>query len=1244
MVAQPARAIIRAESPHVDDRAGDLLDLPAAPVITKTPTQCPYCGVGCGLIAETEDGRLRAVSGDPEHPVNRGATCRKPLGLPDAVHAPDRALVPMWRESIDARFETLTWRQMMARLARRVRRIVDEHGPDALAFYISGQLTTEDYYVACKLVKGFLGTNNLDSNSRLCMSSAVSGYTGAFGSDGPPAAYSDIDRTDCMLVVGSNTAACHPIVWARIRDRQRAGARVIVVDPRRTPTAEAADIHLPVRPGTDLPLLAAMLGVLEQDGLIDWRFVERHTEGIEEALATARQWSPARAAEVCQVPEADIVAAARAFGLGPRAMALWSMGVNQSTVGTLKNRALINLCLATGNVGRPGSGPLSLTGQPNAMGGRESGGMSTLLPGYRSTANAEHRAEMRQLWQIPGNAPGISPVPGRPATELVEALEGGAIKLVWIVATNPVVSQPDARRFRAALRRAELLVCQDAYHPTETSALAHVVLPAAGWPEKDGTQTNSERRVGRLRQAIAPPGEALPDWEIFARLGRALGHKESFGWPTAAAVYDEFAACTDGRLCDVSGLSHARLASGTLQWPVPSRGSEAAERGGTERLYTSLRFPTPTGRARFDPAAHREPADRPSPDFPLVLTTGRVANQWHTMTRTAKSADLLASEPEPFVELHADDALTAGVVDGELVRVRSRRGQAVLRARFSDVVPRGTAFAPFHWGALHLRAGHGALNAVVSSAIDPVSKQAELKASAVRVEPVPRFVASAPDGGRAGVHFPGIGSVVQARGQAGSRQRLLIVGTGMAGMATVESVLEHDGPEDWQVTMVGREPDPPYNRVLLSKLVAGSTTEAELSLHGAQWLAAREIELRVSTEVRALDLSARSVELTDGDRLSYDRLVLATGSTAVVPEIAGMRRPGVHVFRTLQDARQIIDSSTRARRAVVVGGGLLGVEAARGLRARGVHVTLVHAARRLMDRQLDVPAALMLERGLRARGVEIVLGMQTEAIVGNDRVTSVVLADGREEPADMVVVAAGVLPDVGAARDAGLEVEQAIVVDDEMRTSHPGVYAVGECAQHRDVVYGLWAPLLEQARVAGASLASAPAAFRGVIPATTLKVAGIDLFCGGRSIALEGDEEVVALDTRRGQYRRLLLRDDRLVGAILLGDLRDAGALREHLATGVRLPETMLSPMGGGEQVSHRKDPGSIVCSCMSVTHGDLLSAIDDLDLQTVDEVAAHTRAGSGCGTCRLDVSGLLAAHRDAPDRAAEPAKAAGAR
>jgi ferredoxin-nitrate reductase len=1176
-------------------------------VSERVRTQCPYCGVGCGLIAEVRDGRLAAVSGDPDHPVNAGATCRKPLGLPDAVHADDRALHPLWREARDARFEPLSWRQALGRLARRIERVRAEHGPDAIAFYISGQLLTEDYYAASKLVKGFLGTNNLDSNSRLCMSSAVAGYNGALGSDGPPATYADIERTDCLLVAGSNTAACHPIVWARIAARRREGAKLIVIDPRRTVTAEAADIHLAIRPGTDLPLFGAILGVLAEDGLINRMFVERHTQGFDSALATAREWPVSRASDTCGVPVEAIVAAARCFGTAPRAMALWSMGLNQSRVGTLKNRALINLCLATGNIGRPGSGPLSLTGQPNAMGGRESGGLSTLLPGYRSVADPDDRAEMRRLWNLPSDAPGISPVPGLAATDLVEALEDGNIKMLWIAGTNPVVSQPDARRFTAALRRAELLVCQDAYHPTETSALAHAVLPAAQWPEKAGTMTNSERRVALVRRALAPPGEALPDWEIFARLGRALGHGDSFAWQSAAEVYDEYAAITEGRLCDVSGLSHARLGQGSVQWPAAA----GFDRAGTERLYTSLRFPTPTGQARFAATPHQEPADRPSPDFPLVLTTGRIANQWHTMTRTAKSPDLMAGEREPFVELYPSDALAAGVEDGERVRVRSRHGHVVLRARVSAAVPQGVAFAPFHWGALHVRAGDGAVNAVVPRALDPVSRQAELKAAAVRVEPL-----------------RSVRSVRRAGG--GSRSRLLVVGTGMAGMATVEALLDHDEPGEWSITMVGREPELPYNRMLLSKVVAGTAGEDQLVLHGSDWLAERGIELRTGCDVRALDLAGRTAELADGDELPFDALVLATGSRPLIPPFPGRDRAGVHAFRTLEDARTIIRAAGMARRAVVIGGGLLGLEAARGLRARDVEVTVVHPMPWLMERQLDRAGAGLLARALEGLGVEIVLGTLAESIAGTDAVSGVVLSDGRSLAADLVVITAGVTPDVSLARDSGLEVERGIVVDDELRTSAPGVYAVGECAQHRDVVYGLWAPLLEQARVAGASLAGAPASFRGSVPATTLKVAGVELFCGGRADAAPGDEEVIALDTRRGRYRRLLLRDDRLVGTILLGDLRDARALREHLAGAGRVPQSLLEPMPDGVAAPAAcvEDPSATVCTCMSVTHGEIAGAISSLGLRTVGQVGERTRAGTGCGTCRSEIVALLDSRR----------------
>jgi ferredoxin-nitrate reductase len=1192
-------------------------------------TGCPYCGTGCGLIGEVAGGRLQSVKGDPLHPVNRGATCRKPLRLPEALSAPDRATEPLWRDALDERWRPRTWRQTTGELARRLTDVQARHGADAVAFYISGQLLTEDYYAVGKLAKGFLGTNNLDSNSRLCMSSAVAGYTGSLGSDGPPASYADIDQADFILVLGSNTSACHPIVWSRIQRRRQAGAHVCVIDPRRTPTAEQADSHLAVRPGADLPLLSAMLGVLDAEDLVDRAFVARHTDGGAEALAAAAAWSPERAAEACGVPAAQIVETARGFGRARRALVLWSMGANQSTVGTLKNQALINLCLATGNIGRSGSGPLSLTGQPNAMGGRESGGLAHLLPGYRLVTDPEHRAEMRRLWDIPAGAPGISPAPGIAATELVEALEEDRIKVVWIVATNPVVSQPDAARFAAALRRAELVIVQDAYHPTETGALAHVILPASQWAEKDGTQTNSERRVGLMRRMVDPPGDALPDWEIFARVGRALGHQRQFAWKTAAEVHTEYVATTAGRLCDQSGLTHERLErEGPLQWPIPARGINGADHGGSERLYTGRRFPTENGRARMVVTPHSEPAEAPSAEHPLVLTTGRVAHQWHTMTRTSKAKDLLAAEPEPFVEVHPEDARRAGVEDGDRVLLRSAHGRATVRARVTDRVGEGVAFAPFHWGALHLEPGAGALNAVVGRAIDPTSKQAELKATPVRIEPVLDRVEPA--------HIAGSTRSTAGTGAAdgrtrAARRRLVVVGGGMAGMATVEALLGHADAADWEITIVGAEPVAPYNRVLLSSLLAGAVGEPQLALRHPQWLERRGVGLRLGVAVRHIDTQARTVELADGETLDYDDLVLATGSRPFVPPIPGAELAGVQVFRTLADVHAIAADAATARRAVVIGGGLLGLEAARGLREHGVHVTVVHLADRLMEQQLDAPASSMLARTLRGLRIATRTATRTEALLADDdgRVRAVALEGGEELRTDMVVITAGVRPEVDLARTSGLEVERGILVDDELRTSAPGVRAVGECAEHRGALYGLWAPLLEQAKTCGASLAARPTAFHGASPATTLKVAGIELFCCGRVVEEDGDEEVLTLDTRRGRYRRLLLRDGRLEGAILLGDLRDAQQLRGLLTDRAEVPPALLDGPPGDANAQAEADavidPQLNVCSCQAVTYGQIEHAIRDRALTTVEQVAEHTRASTGCGGCRPDVAAILA-------------------
>jgi ferredoxin-nitrate reductase len=1043
------------------------------------------------------------------------------------------------------------------------------------------------------------------------MSSAVAGYRGAFGADGPPPAYADIALSDCFLLLGTNTAACHPIVWSRIRDRQAEGAFVICADPRATATARESDLHLPVKPGTDLALLNALLHVIDRDGMTDRGYVERSTSGYEEAVAVARQWPPQRAAQTCGVVAADIETAARRFAGAGGAMALWSMGANQSAVGTLKNRGLINLCLATGQIGRPGAGPLSLTGQPNAMGGRETGGLAGLLPGYRFTDRDEDRAAMESHWGLPAGA--IPATPGLPAVQLFDALRAGKVRAVWIVATNPAVSLPDGNAAREALDAAELVVVQDAHHPTETSALADAVLPAAAWPEKEGSMTSSERRVSLVQRALAPPGEALPDWSIFARLAAELGHGEAFAWRSAAEVYAEFAATTAGRPCDVSGISHARLRrAGSVQWPAPA-GPEERE---TKRLYEIARFPTADGRAHFAPTPHSPAAEPTDAGFPLTLTTGRVADQWHTMSRTGKSPALRAAAGEPTVELHPADAAAAQSADGDHVRLVSRRGEVIARAVLDDSVPRGCAFAAFHWGALHAPPAWGAVNRVTVPATDPTSFQPELKACAIRIEPARRNGAAANT--RAGA----------ARTRVAAR-RLVVVGTGMAALATVEE-LRRRRPQtaDWQVTMLGAEPGPAYDRIGLSRLLAGRCDAASLELKPAPWYTKHEVTVHAGRPAVTLDLDERHVLDEIGQAHGYDALVLATGSRPFIPPIPGVDAAHVHGFRTRADADAITAAARRGAPAVVVGGGLLGLEAAAGLVARGMRVTVVEAADRLMPQQLDGGGAAMLAKALKAVGIAAIAATTVESIEDG----TVTLADGTRLAAELVVVAAGIRPDIELARGAGIDTDRGILVDDALRTSAPGVLAVGECAEHRGTVYGLWGPLAEQARAAGATVCGDPAGFQGAVPATTLKVAGVDLFAGGGQAASEHQDEIVFSDGRRGVYRRLVLDGERLAGAVLVGDVSQARELSGLLRSEDPVPERLLA--GPGEATEAEPDPGpeATVCTCNAVTRGEIEQAISARGLTSVAGVARATRASTGCGSCSSEVEALLR-RADEPER-----------
>ena len=685
---------------------------------SETRSTCCYCGVGCGVIIETEGERVTGVRGDPEHPANFGRLCTKGAALRLTTEPAYRLLHPEVRTRRDEPRRRASWDEAMTLAAGRFKRCIAEHGPDSVAFYISGQLLTEDYYVFNKLAKGLIGSNNIDTNSRLCMSSAVAGYRLSLGVDAPPCCYEDIDAAELIVIAGSNTAFAHPILYRRVEESR---AKVVVIDPRATVTARAADVHLALKPGTDVALFNAMLHVIWREGLGNRAYMEAHTEAFAELEPLLRHWTPKRAAQVCELTVEQIVDVARLFARSRATLSLYCQGLNQSANGTYKNSALINLHLATGQIGRPGAGPFSLTGQPNAMGGREVGGMANLLPGHRDLGSEKDRMEVAQLW----NVPTIPPNAGKTAVELFQALEQGAVRMVWIAGTNPAQSMPDVHAARRALGAAEFVVVQDAFRDSETCDYADVLLPAAGWAEKEGTVTNSERRISRVRAASPAPGEARPDWQIAVDLAHRLGGHELFPYSKPEDVFNEHRETTRGRDLDITGLSYSLLErKGPQQWPYV--------REGTKRLYIDGRFATPSGRARFVATQYVAPQEDTDDEFPLRLNTGRLRDQWHTMTRTGTAARLFSHAPRPEVLLHPADMAAGGIEDGELVRLFSRRGTMVAHARASDEMRSGDAFMAMHWGS-RFTSGAGA-NALTLPAVDPFSKQPELKHAAISVE------------------------------------------------------------------------------------------------------------------------------------------------------------------------------------------------------------------------------------------------------------------------------------------------------------------------------------------------------------------------------------------------------------------------------------------------------------------------------------------------------------------------------
>ena len=1083
-----------------------------------------------------------------------------------------------------------------------LRRSSKNLGPDSVAFYVSGQCLTEEYYLVNKLIKGFIGSNNIDTNSRLCMSSAVVGYKLSLGEDSVPVCYDDIEEADVFLVQGANPAWCHPVLWRRVEAHKAANpnVKIICVDPRKTDTARSSDLHLPIRPGTDIVLNNALGRLLIENGDIDADFIANHADGFDNYREQVMLRTIAEAAEICGIPANDIRQTAAWIGQSKGFLSLWTMGLNQSAVGVNKNLSLINLHLITGKIGTPGNGPFSLTGQPNAMGGRETGGLANSLPAHRDVTNAAHRADVEAFWKTPVS---IAPKPGLSATEMFDALEAGTLKAIWIINTNPLVSMPDANRVEAALKKARFVVVQDVSSRADTVAFADVMLPAAAWLEKEGTMTNAERRIAHLPKIIDAPGETLPDVEIIWRFAQKMGFGEAFNYQSASEVYDEYVQLTAGTNIDITGVSYAVLKrERTVQWPRPL----ASSLTGTSRLFTDHRFYTPNGRAQIHAVPDENTSEPTDADFPLVLTTGRIRDQWHTMTKTGRVAKLNQHSPQPFLQLNPHDARARDIRDGQLVVVQGRRGQVRVKAQVSDDVRPGLCFLPMHWGNV-LNSNLNRANNLTNSLVDPRSKEPDFKFSAVEVLPYKKPV-----------------------------EKIIIIGAGSAGLGFINAYRalrsgRSELPVEDEVHVFSKEIHPFYNRVLLPDYISGSQSWEQLvKLREDQFDEARII-VHKGVGIAHIDRKAKVVTDTEGIEHTYDRILLGTGSRAFMPK-GVPPLPGIFNMRSRPDADALMPFFISENpHVVIVGGGLLGLELAASLRQINVGATVIQRSGRFMERQLDPLASELLYQELRDRGINVYFNEEVQTYIGTDRLTGVRLNSGEQIDCQAVVIAAGTKPNIELAREAGLDCNRGVVVNDYLQTSDPDIFAAGEVAQWNGQMWGITLAAEQQAEVAARFIAgdiSEP--YRGSLSMNILKMEGLHLCSMGLTDvpahAARDYEEIIFIDKAKRYYKKCIVHGDKLVGAILVGDKNEFAEFRELISGGLELSDKRLQLLRASKKV----DPvaGKLVCSCNSVGQGNLERAIREgcTDFQ---QLCQKTGAGTGCGSCRPEIRGILSSMSD---------------
>ncbi len=1160
-------------------------------------TICSYCGVGCGIEVAVDTKGSISVEGDKDYPVNKGMLCSKGRNLNYvAQDTSDRILHPEMRWSRNHPLQRVSWDTAFERAAAVFKSIIAKHGPDSVGFYVSGQCLTEEYYLANKITKGFIGTNNIDTNSRLCMSSAVVGYKKTLGEDAVPISYEDIEVADTFLIAGANPAWCHPILYRRLEQRKADNPqiRTIVVDPRRTQTAAAADLHLQILPGTDVILFNAIARWLIEKRKTDKNFIKRHTVNYEAVREMAFSLSIRQAAEKCGITASEIRKAAQYIGEASKFLSMWTMGLNQSVIGVAKNLSLLNISLLTGQIGKPGCGPFSLTGQPNAMGGREVGGMANLLAAHKDLGNPIHRKEVADFW----GGKEIQAEPGYTATEMFDALEKGKLKAIWIICTNPAVSMPNVHKVERALKNAAFVVVQDISHNSETTKFADLLLPAAGWLEKEGTMTNSERRISYLPKVIDPPAEALPDVEILWRFAQAMGF-EGFDYKNASEVYDEHCLLTKGTNIDISGLNYERLKhEGSFQWPVPH-----AKHPGTPRLFTNNTFHTNDGLAHFNaPATLYNASEVTSSDFPLVLNTGRVRDQWHTRTKTGKVKRLLTHIPQPYLEMNKVDAYLRKLKEGDIAVIKSRRGEVQVKVNVTNDIRDGLVFLPMHWGKV-LDNDFGRANNITNDRIDPVSKEPDFKYCAVQVE---KFVKKT--------------------------QKIIVIGAGAASYRFIQAYREKNQKDALHV--FSKEKDPFYNRVLLPEYVSDELSWQSLEKLKQGELQKLNVDLHPGVGITQVDEIGKTVTDTNGNEHSYDLLVMATGSRAFVPSEVKMDMPGRFTMRERGDADKLkyylqeTGLAAEEQHVVIVGGGLLGLELAAALKKININISIVQRAPRLMERQLDNVASRLLAEDVIERGINIYFDNEVSTVFEEKESANSLLVNlktGRTIQCNAIVYAIGTRPNIELAKQSNLETRRGVTVNSYLQTSNPSIFALGEIAEFENALFGITSAAEQQADIAANYiLGDFSSIYNGSVLMNILKFENLDLCSIGMVNAPKGDttyEEIILMDVSKRFYKKCIVKDDTLKGAILMGDKNEFAEFKRLIEEEIELSEKRNELLRGASNTVPLK--GKLICSCSQVGTGNVLDAIAS-GCDDFNKLCSATGAGLGCGSCKPEVKALL--------------------